>query len=106
MRGGVMPEFYPDAFAADDVRGRSWRGVENGHASAREPDARIEHRVEEVDEEIDRDRDHRDEHDQVLHDRIIAPADRFHEEARDAGDVEYGLGDDQPAHQKRGLDAD
>src|SRR5947209_5778962 len=82
-------------------------GVTSRMAMAlRQPDARIEHRVEKIDEEIDRDRDHRDEHHQILHDRIIAPTDRFDEEACDPGNVEHGLGHDQPAHQERGLNAD
>ena len=59
-----------------------------------------------IDEEIHRDDDDGDEHDKILHDRIIARADRLDEKARDAGNVEHGLGDDEPADQKRGLDAD
>src|SRR5262245_24172955 len=69
-------------------------------------DARVERDVGHVDDEVDQHHHDGDEHDQVLHDRIVAPADRFHEEARDAGDVEHGLGDDQAADQERGLDAD
>ncbi len=50
--------------------------------------------------------DHRDQHHQVLHDRVIAPADRLDQVAGDAGNVEHGFGDDQAADQERGLDAD
>ena len=50
--------------------------------------------------------DHGDQHHEVLHDRIVAPADRLDQEAGDAGDVEHGLGDDQAADQERRLDAD
>src|SRR5215475_1740622 len=66
----------------------------------------IEPAVEQVDEQV-REYDHdRDEHDEVLDDRIIAPEDGLHEEARHTGQVEDGLGDDQAANQERELDAD
>ena len=45
-------------------------------------------------------------HDQVLHDRIVAPTDRLHQETRDTGDVEHRFRHDQPTHQERGFDAD
>ena len=48
----------------------------------------------------------RDEHHEVLHDRIIAPAQRLDQEAGDAGNVEHGFRDDQAADQERRLDAD
>src|SRR5712691_9682426 len=69
-------------------------------------DARIQGRVQHVDDEVNRDNNHRDEHHEILNHRIIAPAHRLDEKARDAGDVEYGLDDNQPAQQKSGLDAD
>jgi hypothetical protein len=50
--------------------------------------------------------DHCDQHHEVLHDRIVAPADRLDQEARDAGDVEHRLGNDQSADQKSRLDPD
>src|SRR5207249_680144 len=59
-----------------------------------------------VDDEVDRYDDDGDEHHQVLHHRVVAPANRLDEEARDAGNVEDGLGDDQSAQQKGGLDTD
>ena len=47
-----------------------------------------------------------DEHHEVLHDRIVAVAHRLDHEARDAGNIEDRLGDDQAADQECGLDAD
>src|SRR5258705_11722660 len=59
-------------------------------------DARVEEAVEHVDDQI-RDDDHDgDEHDQVLDDRIVPPEDRLHQEAREPGQVEDGLGHHQP----------
>src|SRR3954468_2208275 len=54
-------------------------------------DARIERRVEHVDQEVHDHDDDGDEHDEVLHDRIVARADRLDEEAGDARDVEHCL---------------
>src|SRR4030095_16585804 len=69
-------------------------------------DARVEDHVGHVDQEIDRDHHEGDQHHQVLHDRVVAPADRLDEEAGDARDVEHRLGDDQATHQEGRLDAD
>src|SRR5437867_7313613 len=59
--------------------------------------ARVEHAVEHVDEEVRQDHDDGDEHHEVLHDRVVAPQDRLHEEAGDAGQVEHGLGHHEAA---------
>ena len=76
------------------------------HGPSRNTDARVERRVEQIDEEVHEHDNDGDEHHQVLHDRVVAPADRLDQEARDAGNVEHGLGDDQAADQEGGLDAD
>src|SRR5213594_4045756 len=68
--------------------------------------ARIEDTVEHDDEEVREDDHDGDEHDEVLHDRIVAPQDRLHEEARDARQVEDRLRHDEPADEERELDAD
>src|SRR5687768_2510225 len=67
---------------------------------------RVEETVEHVHEEVGEDHHHRDEHDQVLHDRIVAPEDGLDEKARDAGQVEHVLGDDEAADEEGELDAD
>src|SRR5438874_12830896 len=68
--------------------------------------ARVEHTVEHVDEEVRQDHHDGDEHDEVLDDRVIAPEDGLHEEARDTGHVEDRLGHHETADEKRELDAD
>src|SRR5204863_7579694 len=68
--------------------------------------ARVEHAVEHVDEEVRQDHHDGDEHDEVLDDRVIAPEDGLHEEARDTGQVEDRLGHHETADEKRELDAD
>src|SRR5207248_6695247 len=67
-------------------------------------DARVEHRIEHVDEEIDEHHGSSDEHDEVLHDRVIPLRQRGDEIARQARHVEYRFGDDQAAHEKYRLD--
>src|SRR5437667_2042962 len=67
---------------------------------------RVEHPVQHVHREVREDHDRGDEHDEALHDRIVAPQDGLHEEARDARQVEHGLGDDEAPDQERELDAD
>src|SRR5438445_10972518 len=69
-------------------------------------DPRIENAVEHVDQQIGEDHDDGDEHDEVLHDRIITPENRLHQEARDPRQIEDGLGDHEAADEKRELDAD
>src|SRR5690242_5295698 len=69
-------------------------------------DPRIEGSVEHVDDEIDRHDDDRDKHHEVLNHRIIPPAHRLDEKARDARNIEDGLGDNEPAEEKGRLDAD
>src|SRR5207245_1062364 len=69
-------------------------------------DPRIENAVEHVDQQIAEDHDHGDEHDEVLHDRIVTPENRLNQEARDPRQVEDGLGDHEAADEKRELDAD
>src|SRR5262245_37549752 len=66
----------------------------------------IEHAVQHVHEEVREDDDDRDEHDEVLHDRVVAPQDGLYQEACNAGQIEDGLGHHQAADQKRELDAD
>src|SRR5213080_1341066 len=68
--------------------------------------ARVEHAVEHVDEEVAEDHHDGDEHHEVLHDRVVAPQDRLHEEPCDAGQVEDGLGHHETADEERELDAD
>src|SRR5437016_1722339 len=68
--------------------------------------ARVEHAVEHVDEEVRQDHHDGDEHHEVLHDRVVAPQDRLHEEPCDAGQVEDGLGHHETADEERELDAD
>src|SRR5947207_96577 len=70
------------------------------------PDTRVEPAVEHVDEEVGEDDDDRDEHDERLHDRIVAPENRLHEEAREARQVEDRLGHHEPPDEERELDAD
>src|SRR5262245_64768306 len=50
---------------------------------------RIEETVEHVHEEVAEDDHHRDEHDEVLHDRIVETQDGLHEGARHPGQVEH-----------------
>src|SRR6516162_8947110 len=69
-------------------------------------DPRIQCRVQHVHGEVDDHHDDGNVHHQVLHDRIVAPADSFDEKPRHARDIEDGLGDDEAAHQEGGLDAD
>src|SRR5678815_238396 len=54
-------------------------------------DPRIEEAVEHVHEEVGEDHHHRDEHDEVLHDGVVAPENRLDEEARHPGQVEHVL---------------
>src|ERR671917_894040 len=65
----------------------------------RVPDARVERGVEHVHGEVHDHHHDGDEHHQVLHDRVVAPQDRLHQEAGDPGDVEDRLRHDQPADQ-------
>src|SRR5512132_420215 len=67
---------------------------------------RVEHPVEHVHGQVRENHDRGDEHDEALHDRIVAPQDGLDEEARDARQVEHGLRDDEAADQERELDAD
>src|SRR4029450_7938876 len=67
---------------------------------------RVENAVEHVDEQIAEDDDDGDEHDEVLHDRIVAPENRLDQEARDPRQIEDRLGDPGAADEKRELDAD
>src|SRR6266852_1233167 len=62
--------------------------------------------VEHVDREVCDHDDQGNQHHQVLDDRIIAPADRFHQKAGDAWDIENGFSDDQSADQKSRFDTD
>src|SRR3990172_2403786 len=55
--------------------------------------ARVEHPVEHVHDEVREHHHDGDEHHEVLHDRVVAPEDRLDQEARDARQVEHGLGD-------------
>src|SRR5690242_5229798 len=68
--------------------------------------ARVEETVEHVHEEVREDHHDGDEHHQVLHDRVVAPEDRLHQEAGDPGEVEHGLGHHEAADEERELDAD
>src|SRR5262249_20030027 len=52
-------------------------------------DPRIEDAVQHVNEKVRDDDDGGDDHDQVLHDRIVAPKNRLDEEAREPGQVEH-----------------
>src|SRR5262245_6880747 len=85
---------------------RSGGAVRATCTSAGIGDTRIEDAVQHVHEEIRDDDDGRDDHDQVLHDRVIAPEDRLHEEAREARQVEHRLRHHQAADEERELDAD
>src|SRR6266508_2632775 len=69
-------------------------------------DARIEDAVQHVHDEVGHDHHDGDEHDEVLHDGVVAPEDGLDQEARHAGQVEHGLGDDETADQERELDTD
>src|SRR4029077_17855549 len=69
-------------------------------------DARVEEAVEHVHEEVREDDHDRDEHHQGLHDRVVPPQDRLHQEAREPGQVEDGLGHHEAADEERELDAD
>src|SRR5437868_9087666 len=69
-------------------------------------DARVEHTVQHVHEEVRQNHHDGDEHHEVLHDRVVAPEDRLHEEARNAGQVEHGFGHHEAADEERELDAD
>src|SRR3989338_4716649 len=67
---------------------------------------RVEHAIEHVDREVREHDDDRDEHHEVLDDRVVAPEDRLDQEACHPRQVEHGLGDDEPADQEGELDAD
>src|SRR5207244_7385951 len=69
-------------------------------------DARVEDAVQHVDQQVGEDHHDGDEHHEVLHDRIVPPEDRLHQEPGDAGQVEDGLGDHQAADEEGELDRD
>src|SRR2546426_2461092 len=60
----------------------------------------VEDPIEHVHEQVRQDDDDRDEHHEVLHDRIVAPQDRLDQEARHARQVEDGLRHDEPADER------
>src|SRR3989442_7914409 len=68
--------------------------------------ARVEDPVQHVHEEIRQDHDGRDEHDEILDDRVGAPQDRLDPEACHPRQVDHGLGDHEPADEEGELDAD
>src|SRR5882672_1741075 len=70
------------------------------------PNSRVEDAVQHVHDEVGDDHDDRGEHDEVLDHRIVTPQDRLNQEPRDAGQVEDGLGDHEPADEERELDPD
>src|SRR2546430_8001484 len=57
--------------------------------------ARVEHAIEHVHGQVRQDHDDRDEHDQVLDDRVVPPENRVHQEACDPGEVEHPFGHDE-----------
>src|SRR5689334_1087949 len=67
---------------------------------------RVEEAVEHVHHQVREDHHDRDEHHQVLHDRVVAPQDRLDQEAGDAGQVEHGLGHHEAADEEGELDTD
>src|SRR5262245_23414682 len=69
-------------------------------------DARIEEHVAQVHREVDQHVSSREDENDALNDRIIAPQDGIHCEAAYAGDREHGLGNDRAAHEERDPDAD
>src|SRR3954453_13357842 len=74
--------------------------------ASRDADARVEHRVQEVDAEVDDDvRDRRDE-DDPLDDRVVAREDRVERELPEARQHEDLLGDDRARDQEAELQAE
>src|SRR5262249_47182927 len=98
VRGGMVDDLRPYAFGAIDFDRRGRNVVNARHGSACVSDARVEHRVKQVDEEIDRHCDYGDKHHQVLHNWIVAPADGLYEKTRNARNVKHRLGYDETAH--------
>src|SRR5438445_1694616 len=74
-------------------------------ATSAVPDARIEHRVHEVDDEADHRHEERDDDDRPLHDRVIARGDRVQHVPSDADATEDRLGEDGAAEQRAELKA-
>ena len=64
------------------------------------PDARIEHRVEQVDDQIDQHVERRDQHHHALDQREVVARNALHEQLADAVQVEHLLGDDEAADQE------
>src|SRR5262245_28389939 len=89
--------------AADDAE-----DVEVVIAVMRSPvaDARVEHRIEQVDHEIDEDVEHGEHHHHALDQREVRTRHALHEQLADAVQVEYLLGDHQSTDQEGKLDAD
>src|SRR6267378_6699578 len=75
------------------ARGRSSAPTASSAGLTAIAHARVQHAVQHVHGEVRQNHDDRDEHDQVLDDRVVAPEDRVHEEAGHPGEVEYPLGD-------------
>src|SRR4030095_3353425 len=64
-------------------------------------DARVEEAVQHVHEQVRQDYHDGDEHDEVLHDRVVPPQDRLDEAAGESGPGEDGLGHHETADDER-----
>src|SRR5262245_44645569 len=69
-------------------------------------DPGIEPTVEKIHHEVRQDHHDGGEHDQILHDRVVTPQDRLHQEPRHTRQIEDGLSHHEPADEKRELEAD
>src|SRR6266851_2956444 len=103
------------AFANQGAPARNRRRVISGMpmspfmpvgAWSREPDARIEDGVTEVDQQADGDDHGRDQQHQRLHDRVIAPEDGVDRQTADARPGEDDLDDDGATDEIAELEAD
>src|SRR5436189_5881527 len=74
--------------------------------ASRIADARIEHRVEQVDRQIDENVECRDQHHHALDEREVIAGDALYEKLSDAVEVEHLLGDHKPADQEGEFETD
>src|SRR2546422_7740494 len=86
-RAGKIPSRLARARAAPESLTSTVAG------SATIAHARIEDAVQHVHGEVGQDDDDGNEHDQVLHDGVVAPRDGLDEKARHSGEIEHGLRD-------------
>src|SRR5262245_59689786 len=86
------------------------RGSTSGRALARSmgglsamsavPDPRVDPGVHDIHDEVHHDEEPRDDHDQRLDERVVPVGHRLHEQQAEPVEVEYLLGDHEPADEE------